>query len=145
MKNLCDFAIAKFRDHEADRLYGTKDSERAYGGAFLVPAPGKLGSFTKLSYLRVIAVSGQGQPLAYRWDHVSVSLSSRCPTWDEMDYIKRLFFHPDEVCFQLHVGAKEHISNHPHCLHIWRPLDFAIPLPPADTIGVPGINLTSQG
>lgn len=136
MKNLCEPAIAKFRDHEADRLYRTKDNERALGGAFLVPYV----SGTKRFLLRVIASSGADQEKPYRFDHVSVSLSSRTPTWEEMDYVKRLFFHPEEVCYQLHPAETEHINNHPYCLHIWRSLDDKIPLPPADTVGLPALH-----
>jgi hypothetical protein len=55
------------------------------------------------------------------WDHVSVSLPHRCPTWEEMCFIKELFFRDDETCFQLHPAKKENISFHPYCLHIWRP------------------------
>lgn len=145
MKNLVDPAIARFRDHEADRLFGTEDHERARGGAFLVPAPGSRGGVTQRAYLRVIASAGRDQPAGkdpasnYRWDHVSVSLSNRCPTWEEMDFIKRLFFKPEEVCFQLHVAEAANISNHAFCLHIWRPLDVAIPLPPSDMVGLPGL------
>jgi len=133
MRNLCEAAIAKFRDHQADRIYQTADNERAMGGAFLVPykRDGKL----KTEMLRVIASSGADQPKPYGFDHVSVSLSDRTPTWEEMDYVKRLFFRPDEVCYQLHMPPADNISFHPYCLHIWRPCGAEIPLPPPDTVG----------
>ena len=133
MKNLCDPAIAKHRDSQGDRLYGTLDNERALGGAFLVPyhPKGMMGR----TLLRVIASSGADQPADYAFDHVSVSLSNRCPTWDEMDYIKRLFFKDEEVAYQLHMPSHDNINNHQYCLHIWRPLKAQIPLPPADTVG----------
>lgn len=142
MKNLGVPEIAKYRDLEADRLYQTKDNERGLGGAFIVPTPGSRaspGPMRRRAFMRVIASSGADQVAPYRWDHVSVSLSDRCPTWEEMDFVKRLFFKPEEVCFQLHVSDVEHISNHPYCLHIWRPLDVGIPRPPADTVGIPGL------
>ena len=132
MKNLCSPEIAKFRDHQADRMYGTKDSERALGGAFLVPFRGN----GLIHWMRVIASAGKGQEEGWRFDHVSVSLSNRTPTWEEMDYIKRLFFHPEEVCFQLHVAAAEHINQHPYCLHIWRDCEHALRLPPAEMVGI---------
>lgn len=78
--------------------------------------------------LFVIAASGEG------WDHVSVSRPNRPPTWAEMDQIKRMFFGDDEVVMQLHVAAKDHISVHHNCLHLWRPLDASIPLPPKDMV-----------
>lgn len=131
MKNLCDPTIAKWRDHEADRIFGTKDNERAFGGAFLVPVV----TSAKRHWLRVIASAGRDQPEGWRFDHVSVSLSNRCPTWDEMDFVKRLFFHPEEVAYQLHVANADHINAHPFCLHLWRCCEMAIPLPPAAMVG----------
>jgi hypothetical protein len=48
-----------------------------------------------------------------------------------MEYVKRLFFKNDELAMQLHVTPDQHINNHPFCLHMWRPHDKEIPLPPA--------------
>lgn len=76
-------------------------------GAFVVLHRGKR--------LRVIVSAGGG------WDHVSVSCADRCPTWDEMSYVKRLFFYPQETVMQLHVPERQHINCHPFCLHLWRP------------------------
>lgn len=81
------------------------------------------------AFLRVLAAAGEG------WDHVSVSLIDRCPTWDEMEFVKRKFFKDDETAMQLHVPAKDHINHHPYCLHLWRPHRAEIPLPPADMVG----------
>jgi hypothetical protein len=79
--------------------------------------------------LRVIASEGLG------WDHVSVSLLSRCPTWTEMDHICRLFFRDDETVMQLHVPTRDHISFHEYCLHLWRPQQAEIPRPDAILVG----------
>jgi hypothetical protein len=51
-----------------------------------------------------------------------------------MEQIKRLFFNDNEVAMQLHVTPDNHISVHPHCLHIWRPHDVEIPLPPKEFV-----------
>lgn len=75
--------------------------------------------------LRIIATTGAG------WDHVSISTATRCPTWDEMEWVKRRFFKDDEIAMQLHVTPEDHINMHPYTLHLWRPTDAAIPLPPA--------------
>jgi hypothetical protein len=145
MKNLCLPEIGKYRDHEADKIYQTANHERALGGAFMVPgppAPAVPGRFSKRAVLRVVASAGRDQQdPEMRWDHVSVSLKTRCPTWEEMAFIKRLFFKPDEVCFELHPAQAQNISNHPYCLHLWRPIDQAIPLPPAIMVGFPGLEL----
>ena len=76
------------------------------------------------------------------WDHVSVSLAGRCPTWEEMCFIKELFFKPDEPAMQLH-PVKDYVNNHPYCLHLWRPLNAEIPLPPALLVGIPGLELVA--
>jgi len=65
----------------------------------------------------------------------SVPKEKKPPTWAEIEQIKRLFFAPHEVCMQLHVAVSDHISVHPNCLHIWRPIDVAIPLPPKRMVG----------
>ena len=91
-------------------------------GAFIIPSPidGRI--------LRVIAAAGDG------WDHVSVSLEKRPPNWREMSAMHRMFFKPDEVAMQLHVPVAEHINDHPHVLHMWRPLDQPIPMPPRNMV-----------
>jgi hypothetical protein len=75
--------------------------------------------------LTIIASVGEG------WEHVSVSTPTRCPTWDEMEYVKRMFFEAHETVMQLHVPSADHISLHHFCLHLWRPIAAEIPRPPA--------------
>lgn len=79
--------------------------------------------------LIVIAASDTG------WDHVSVSAPNRCPTWNEMEAVKRLFFKDDECAMQLHVPPADHINVNPFVLHLWRPLEAAIPRPPGWMVG----------
>lgn len=57
------------------------------------------------------------------WDHVSVSVfgGDRCPTWEEMSFVKDLFFKDTEAVMQLHPAKADHINNHPFTLHLWRP------------------------
>ena len=55
------------------------------------------------------------------WDHVSVSLKTRTPTWEEMCHIKSLFFADEEVVMQLHPAKSAYVNYHPFCLHLWRP------------------------
>lgn len=92
------------------------------------------GAFTILSVvdraaMRVVVSTGGG------WDHVSVSRKNRCPNWPEMEQVKRLFFEDDETAMQLHVPASDHISFHPHCLHLWRPQNIDFPRPPSIMVG----------
>jgi len=53
------------------------------------------------------------------------------PTWEEMAEIKRMFFKPEEACFELHPPEDEYVNLHNFCLHIWRPQHEAMPLPPS--------------
>ena len=78
--------------------------------------------------MRVIASWGG------EWDHVSVSLPNRTPTWQEMEYVKRLYFKPEEWAIEYHAAVSDHINNHPFCLHIWRPQDGSIPTPPSEYV-----------
>ena len=104
-------------------------------GTFLVPGPFSTPTRRRRSpsrrqpTLRVIASADQG------WDHVSVSLAHRTPTWQEMSHIHSLFFLPHETAMQLHVPAEDHINCHPHCLHLWRPHHLVIPRPPSWMVG----------
>lgn len=75
--------------------------------------------------LKVLASEGLG------WDHVSVSLPHRCPTWEEMEFVRGLFFRDDETVMQLHVPRSDHRNLHRFCLHLWRPQHAEIPRPPA--------------
>lgn len=84
---------------------------------------GNNGAFI-IGRLRVIASDGEG------WEHVSVSLSDRCPTWTEMCKIKSVFWDPEDAVMQLHPPVSTYVNNHPNTLHLWRPVDRAIPLPP---------------
>lgn len=79
--------------------------------------------------VRVIQSSSHG------WEHVSVSLEDRTPTWAEMEFVKRSFFFDHETAMQLHVPVAEHINKHPHCLHLWRPLGQTLPRPPNWMVG----------
>lgn len=90
-------------------------------GMYFVPCRGVM--------LTVIASDGEG------WDHVSVSTRTRCPTYDEMEFIRGLFFRDDETVMQLHVPRSDHVNCHPYCLHLWRPQDAEIPRPPAIFVG----------
>lgn len=96
-------------------------------GAFLIPGP--MGRM-----LTVIASSGDKE-LGVAWEHVSVSLPTRCPNWIEMCYVKDLFWDTEETVMQLHPPKSQWVNNHPNCLHLWRPLNAEIPMPPSFTVG----------
>lgn len=122
--------LNRYRDRHAELLlWGWQDTGRdTWGGYFRLPVK------TAKRPLTIVASCGD-QPGAEGWDHVSVSLPRRCPTWEEMDMVKRLFFAPDEVAMQIHVPPADHISFHSFCLHLWRHVSQPIPLPPPIFVG----------
>lgn len=70
------------------------------------------------------------------WQHISVSLPGRCPTWDEMCKVKAMFWDDEDCVMQLHPPKSQWISNHPYCLHLWAPMDGQrIPMPPSEMVG----------
>lgn len=79
--------------------------------------------------LRCMISDGEG------WEHVSVSLRHRTPTWDEMCFVKSQFWDDEECVMQLHPRKSEYVNWHPYCLHLWRPLSSAIPEPPSIFVG----------
>ena len=93
--------------------------EMGNNGAFVVgPAP------RRTQTLRVLASDGGG------WEHVSVSLPNRVPSWEEMCFVRNLFWDPDDTVMQLHPPHSSYVNNHPFCLHLWRPIGQTIPVPP---------------
>jgi len=87
-------------------------------GDFLIPNP-----FIRKQPLRVIASDGLG------WEHVSVSLKERCPTWPEMCVVKNLFWDAEDCVIQFHPPKSDYVNNHPFCLHMWKKIGSEFELP----------------
>jgi hypothetical protein len=102
-------------------------------GAFIIP----FHDGPKIYRLGCIASDQQG------WEHVSVTDQSTkrshlvCPTWEMMCRVKRAFWDNEETVIEYHVPMSEWISEHPGCLHLWRPIGIDIPRPPSLFVGVP--------
>lgn len=94
-------------------------------GIFRVP-----GRHANGRELKIIASSGDDE---YLWEHVSVSLPDspkKCPSWQEMCIVKDLFWEPEQAVMQIHPPASQYVNQHEGCLHLWRPILVAVPLPP---------------
>ena len=94
---------------------------------------GPYGAF-ELPDLWIIA-AGADNPEVEGWEHVSVSRRDRCPTWDEMCWVKDLFWDPDETVLQFHPPKSRYINCHPFCLHLFRDAQFPMRLPPSCLVG----------
>jgi len=64
----------------------------------------------------IFAVQADAQT---EWEHVSVSLPDRCPTWDEMCFIKSIFWDDDETVVQYHPPKSDYVNVAKNCLHLW--------------------------
>ena len=94
-------------------------------GAYLVYEP---------AMLKIICSDGKDEK-AENFEHVSVSLRNRTPTWAEMVWVKNQFWLPEEACFQLHPAVKDYVNHHPYCLHIWRHRILPPPMPSINLVG----------
>lgn len=93
-------------------------------GCFVLPSP--ISTRRKL-----LAFSSDG----LEWEHVSISArigrnGIETPYWDEMQYIKNLFWDQDDIVMQLHPAQKNYVNTAPNVLHLWRPIGKEIPIPP---------------
>lgn len=95
------------------------------GGAFAFLLSGGESGF---------AIAGVGDG----WEHVSVSLQNRCPTWSEMCAVKAAFWDPEDCVVQFHPPQSRYVNHYPYCLHMWRSLDAAQPMPPEWMVGPKG-------
>lgn len=76
------------------------------------------------------------------WEHVSVTIgpigktATRCPTWEEMCFIKSVFWNDNEVVIQYHPAKDDYVSMHHFCLHLWRPTNIQLPTPDPLMVGI---------
>ena len=71
------------------------------------------------------------------WEHVSVTIrnAQRTPTWNEMCWIKELFWGDDDTVVQFHPAKSEYVNRHQYCLHLWRPRRIDLPKPETWMVG----------
>ncbi len=131
-------SLSQYRRIDYDRMAGLSVADTAFCGSFLIPSATERhkGSTRRITLMCVASSAFE----ELTWDHVSISTAARCPTWAEMEQIKRLFFEDHETAMQLHVPPADHINNHPYCLHLWRPTHMEIPRPPGIMVGVKGMS-----
>jgi len=97
-------------------------------GLFLIP----YGS----NILQCIVSDGDG------WEHVSVCVRFRnkiltlTPTWEQMNYVKDIFWSGEDTVIQFHPPKSEYVNNHPNVLHLWRPIGEKIVTPKSILVGI---------
>ena len=93
-------------------------------GAYLIP-------YKRFKLLCIVSC-GMG------WEHVSVTVNgkNRCPTWEEMCFVKNKFWEKEETVVQYHPPESEYVNNHPYCLHLWKQIGKEIELPNNLMVGI---------
>lgn len=89
---------------------------------------------------RMLKIISSGVDSEYGWEHVSVSSEYHIPNWREMCWVKDQFWDEEEWVVQFHPPKSEYVNCHPNCLHLWKPVSFAFPVPPAHLVGPKGSN-----
>lgn len=103
-------------------------------GAFQIPLASRGG----VVILNCIASDGFDGTKDWGWEHVSCHADTkegkRIPSWSQMDYLKDLFWKPEETVVQYHVPKSKHVNHNEHVLHLWRPKRFEFQLPPKELV-----------
>jgi len=119
-----------FRVPEKNRIIkGQMASDHSFGnnGAFAIQKSIR-------TCLWIIASDGDG------WEHVSIHAVSenkqRTPSWDEMCFVKSIFWDEEDCVIQFHPPKHDYVNNHKYCLHLWRPVNEKIPMPNPILVGI---------
>jgi hypothetical protein len=106
---------------------GQYASDETYGmaGCFRLIAPGG----------GMLVTMSSGVDRDSGWEHVSVTANQRAPYWAEMQFVKNIFWSEDECVVQYHPPVSDSVGFHPHCLHLYRPVEMALPMPPSLLVG----------
>lgn len=129
----------KYRDKLPATHPLRSSAKHGNNGTFTVPLRvGAKGKKRARYTLQVIASDGEG------WEHVSVSLPNRTPTWTEMCVVKDLFWDGGDCVMQFHPPKSEYVNFHPHTLHLWRQTGANPVLPPWWLVGPRGSHAHSH-
>jgi len=119
-------------------IYGNKISDKNLSHWISDESVGEQGFFMlpnfktkKGLFMLCLASNGMG------WEHVSVSIptENRCPTWEEMCWVKSLFWDETDAVVQFHPPATEYVNNHEFCLHLWKQVGIEFNLPSSELVG----------
>jgi hypothetical protein len=122
MRNMTPLKLEESRIRKGEMA---STSDYGMAGAFTIMGP-------KGEYLCIVS---SGVDRTYGWEHVSISTKRRIPNWEEMCFVKDLFWYDNEAVMQLHPPKADYVNYEPNCLHLWRPLNRDIPLPPSILVG----------
>lgn len=114
---------------------GPMGSDNSIGnvGAFKIPWHKGGGSCV------LFVIASDGKPnICHGWEHVSVSGCTNrgpfIPSWDQMCYVKDLFWDEQDCVLQFHPPKADYINNNKNTLHMWRKFGSEIELPPKELV-----------
>ena len=109
-------------------------------GVFVIPPVTRRGLGTNDPIHRALTIIASD---GLDWEHVSAHAFSGwdsktyTPYWDEMQFVKNLFWDEEDVVIQIHPSKSNYVNVHPNVLHLWRPVGGwgdSLPLPPLITV-----------
>lgn len=107
-------ATAKTLSYQSKQLLAlVGDNTKSNDGFFTFPQEGKKAGH----YFLVRSTVTPGG-----WRFVGVYViphEGRSPTWEEMNYIKRQFWEPDDIVAMYHPGQHTYIADNKYWLHLW--------------------------
>jgi hypothetical protein len=91
-------------------------------GAFQVPCP-----TAKQARIFIIIAADGSDDVTEGWEHVSVHGRKKhngktqmfTPSWEDMCFIKGLFWDAHEPVIQFHPPKSQYVNIHQHVLHLW--------------------------
>lgn len=101
---------------EAAMRYKVADMPQGLG--FVIPYNNR-----KLTVIASMDTDNKG----IKWEHVSVSCKTRLPTWDELKFVKMLFWDAEDEVLQFFPPQSEYVNVHHNCLHLWRAVNVKMP------------------
>lgn len=118
---------AKLEDGRLRDGWFATDNSDGFNGFFFVQGP-------KGARLKIMSTDGI-DPEVENWEHVSVSVEHRCPNWEEMCFVKDLFWDDEECVVQFHPPKSQYVNHHPYCLHLWKHRTDKVKYPPTIFVG----------
>ena len=70
------------------------------------------------------------------WKHVSIMPYDKkiIPSWNDMCKLKNMFWSENEAVMQIHPRKEDYVNTAKNCLHLWKPTEEDMPLPPKEFV-----------
>lgn len=107
-------------------------------GAFEIPVKRRKVKEKKFTLVCIADDGCHGFKLIESWEHVSCykhdGLKRYIPSWHDMCFVKSLFWDEEDCVVQYHPPKSDYVNHNPFVLHLWRPVELPLPLPPKELV-----------